>query len=317
MKHAGPIQLGPGVEFDAIRRMRDRWGTLAQGIGDDAAVIEAIGDTSLVVSTDTSVENVHFKREWLSALEIGYRATAAALSDLAAMGAKPIGLLSAIALPEEWLSELDEIAVGIGEAASLCDAQILGGDLSRSSELSITITVLGTAASPLVRSGARPDDIVYVTGSLGGPFAALRDLKAGRQPSSENRERFARPLPRIREAQWLSAKGATAAIDISDGLAADAAHIAAASGVCIAIDLESLPIVPGISASDAAVSGEEYELLVSAPEELDVIEFNNLFRLELTRIGRILHGSPRVELKLAGKALHPEQGYLHFQNDSR
>ncbi len=317
MSEAGGTRLGPGVEFDAIRRLLDQWGDRAKGIGDDAAVIQALGDTSLVVSTDTSVEGVHFKREWLSAKEIGYRAAAAALSDLAAMGAKPIGLLSAIAMPEDRLSELDEIAAGIGDAASLCEAPILGGDLSRGSELSITITVLGTTGNPLLRSRARAGDIVYVTGVLGGPLAALRDLEAGRQPASENRERFARPVPRIREAQWLSANGASAAIDISDGLAADAAHIAAASGVYLEIDLESVPLVAGISAPDSVLSGEEYELLISARRELDISAFRNLFRIDLTRIGRILQGNPQVELRLAGKSVHQEPGYLHFQNDTR
>jgi thiamine-monophosphate kinase len=311
------IGLGPGGEFDAIRRMVDGWGARAQGIGDDAAVLQAIGDSSLVVSTDTSVEGVHFRREWLSPQEIGYRATAAALSDLAAMGAKPVGLLSVIALPEHWLKELDEIAVGIGEAASLCETPIIGGDLSRASELSITITVIGTASRPLLRSGARPGDLVYVTGSLGGPFAALRDFEAGREPSSEHRARFATPTPRIREAQWLSANGASAAIDISDGLAADARHIAAASGVCVQIDAGSVPIVPGITAAEAVRSGEEYELLITAPEELDANEFERLFSVAITRIGRVLEGNPTVELTLGGETLQAQEGYLHFQNERR
>lgn len=316
MIHDGATPLGPGREFDAIRRMVDRWSDQSSGIGDDAAVIASV-DGSLVVSTDTSVESVHFRRDWLSLSEIGYRATASALSDLAAMGAKPVGLLSAIALPEHMLSELDQIAAGIGEAAALCDAKILGGDLSRSKELSITITVLGTARVPLLRSAALPGDVIYITGTLGGPLAALRDLEAGRGAASVHRERFVRPVPRIREAQWLAANGARAAIDISDGVAADAAHMAAASGVRIAIDLDLVPLAPEVTPMDAAISGEEYELLISAREELDVGEFNRLFEVPLTKIGRILAGSPGVELSLAGKPVQPEQGYLHFQNAGR
>jgi thiamine-monophosphate kinase len=297
--------------------MVDLWGVRAQGIGDDAAVIGAMGDTSLVVSTDTSVEGVHFKREWLSPREIGYRATAAALSDLAAMGAKPVGLLSVIALPESWLEHLDEIAEGIGDAASHCEAPIIGGDLSRASELSITVTVLGSARRPLPRSGARPGDLVYVTGSFGGPFAALRDFQAGREPVSEHRARFAKPTPRIREAQWLSASGASAAIDISDGLAADARHIAVASDVCIQIDAGSVPAVEGVSQPESVQSGEEYELLITAPGELDVDDFSRLFNLPLTRVGRVLQGSPIVEMTLGGEPLAAQEGYLHFQNERR
>ena len=317
MRKSGTTPLGPGAEFDAIRRMVDLWGARAQGIGDDAAVIEALGDTSLVVSTDTSVEGVHFRREWLSPQEIGYRAAAAALSDLAAMGAKPVGLLSVIALPEDWLEHLGEIAAGIGDAASLCETPIVGGDLSRATDLSITITVLGAASRPLLRSGARPGDLVYVTGSFGGPFAALRDFQAGREPASEHRARFATPTPRIREAQWLSASGASAAIDISDGLRADARHIAVASGVCILINAGSIPAVAGVSASELVRSGEEYELLVTAPKELNVKEFNRLFDVRLTLVGQVLQGNPTVELTLDGETLQAEEGYLHFQNERR
>ncbi|HEX6575541.1 MAG TPA: AIR synthase related protein, partial [Gemmatimonadaceae bacterium] len=141
--------LGPGGEFDAVRRMLERWGPRARKVGDDAAVISTIGDRSLVASTDASVEGVHFKREWLTPFEIGYRAAASALSDLAAMGSKPLGMLVAMGIPEEWRSELDAISDGIGDAAGEVDAPILGGDTTRSTELTLTITVLGTVRDPL------------------------------------------------------------------------------------------------------------------------------------------------------------------------
>lgn len=304
--------LGAGAEFDAIRRMLERWGPRARRIGDDAAVITTLGDRALVVSTDTSVENVHFRRGWLTPEEIGYRATAAALSDLAAMGAKPLGLLAAIALPEEWRSKLDALGDGIGEAAELADAPILGGDMSRASELSLTITVLGTARDVMYRTTARAGDSVYVTGSLGGPLAALQDLEEGRLPAPAERQRFARPVPRIHEAAWLSRHGARAAIDISDGLAADLAHLAAASRVSITIDMESVPRFGGATADDAMRSGEEYELIVTSPVVIESHAFRECFGLDLTRIGSVEKGSGEVRFMAGGGQVEIASGYLHF-----
>ncbi|HJP59514.1 MAG TPA: thiamine-phosphate kinase, partial [Gemmatimonadaceae bacterium] len=191
--------LGDGAEFDAIRRMIERWGPAARRIGDDAAVITTPGERSLVASTDTSVENVHFKREWLTPVEIGYRAAASALSDLAAMGAKPLGMLVAMAIPEHWRRFLDPLTDGIGEAALAADAPVLGGDMSKGAELALTVTVLGTARDVLYRTAARPGDHVYLTGTIGSSGAALSAFLNGDAPSSEARARFARPIPRIRE----------------------------------------------------------------------------------------------------------------------
>jgi len=305
--------LGTGAEFDAIRRMLERWGPRARRIGDDAAVITTIGERALVVSTDTSVENVHFRREWLTPQEIGYRAAAAALSDLAAMGANPLGILSAITVPESWRRHLDAITDGIGDAAAASDAPILGGDTSGGSELAITCTVLGTARDVLFRTGSRPGDRVLVTGRLGGPLAALRELEAGRQPLASHRERFARPVPRVREGAWLSEEGATAGIDISDGLSADLFHLASASRVRILVDLDRLPVVDGVSAIDAARSGEEYELAVTARSELDIIDFHERFDVELTEIGQVEQGSAEVVFTQGGQSAAVPPGYLHFR----
>ncbi|MEO8576388.1 MAG: thiamine-phosphate kinase [Gemmatimonadales bacterium] len=304
--------LGVGAEFDAIRRMLERWGPRARRIGDDAAVITTLGDRAFVISMDTSVENVHFRREWLSPEEIGYRAAAAALSDLAAMGANPLGLLVAIGLPLEWKSNLDAIGDGIGEAAAIADAPIIGGDMSRASELSITITVIGTARDVLFRTAARPGDKVYVTGALGGSQAALRELIAGREPDPLHRARFAHPVPRIQEAVWLSGHGATSAVDISDGLAADVAHMAAASRARISIDLGLLPTVDGVSPIDAAGSGEEYELVVTSPFNIDQHAFRDAFNVELTRIGMVEQGKPEARFTIDGKQVEVPPGYLHF-----
>jgi thiamine-monophosphate kinase len=304
--------MGAGAEFDAIRRMLERWGPHARRIGDDAAVLTTLGDRALVVSTDSSVENIHFRTEWLSPQEIGYRAAAAALSDLAAMGAKPIGMLSALTVPETWRVHLDAITDGIGDAASFSGAPIIGGDMSRGGELALTFTVLGTTRSALFRTAVRPGDKVFVTGRLGGPFAALSDFKAGRQPNGVNRERFARPVPRIRESLWLAEHGAGAAIDVSDGLSADLMHLASASRVVITVDLATVPTVKGVSAIEAVGSGEEYELVVTSAAAFDTEVFEQRFGLELTEIGQVSQGEADVKFLIDGAEVTAPPGYSHF-----
>jgi thiamine-monophosphate kinase len=287
------LTLGAGMEFDAIRAMLRVWGAQATGIGDDAAVLPLPEGETLVVSTDASFEHVHFRREWLTAREIGGRAAAAALSDLAAMGATPAGLLLALGVPPKWRGDLDALARGVGEVAAAELCPIVGGNVTRAGELSLTITVLGTSPRPLERSGARPDDVLYVTGALGGPGAALDALLRGVTPRDVDRARFASPRPRIAEARWLAEHGARAAIDISDGLVADAGHLAAASNVRVVLDLASLPCIEGIAPESAASSGEEYELLVTfAPDARpDARAFREQFGLPLTVVGRLTEGS--------------------------
>jgi thiamine-monophosphate kinase len=294
--------------------MLARWGKIADGIGDDAAVIDVASRGSLVVSTDSSVENVDFRRGWLEPREIGYRATAAALSDLAAMAAIPSGILLTMTLPDAWRTDIDAIADGIGDAAREASARIVGGDLSDGRDLTLALTVLGNAERPLKRSDARVGDIVYVTGELGASGAALACLKEGRAMSREIRKRFAHPVPRIREALWLAEQGVSAAIDISDGLAADLSNIAAASGVCVLLELDRIPVMAGVSARDAAASGEEYELAVTSAKLLDTEAFEKKFGLRLTEIGRVEAGQAVVRVIDHGSAVPMPHGYLHFES---
>src|SRR3954467_2880788 len=163
----GNIDLGPGKEFDLVRTLLAEWGQSAQQIGDDAAVIAVPAGEKLVVSTDTSVEGVHFRRDWLNYFEVGYRATAAALSDLAAMAARPLGIVIALTLPEADRHEARALAIGIREGASAVLCPIVGGDLSSGKSLSLTITALGAVTNPLSRAGAEVGQRVYVTGRLG------------------------------------------------------------------------------------------------------------------------------------------------------
>jgi thiamine-monophosphate kinase len=304
--------LGPGAEFDVIRRMRDRWGALARQIGDDAAILRLNRGEQLAASTDVACDGVHFRREWLAYEEIGYRAVTAALSDLAAMAASPIGVLVSLQLTADDRLNIDRLAEGIGDAVRSAATVIVGGNLARGDALGITTTVLGSVYTPLTRANARPGDLLYVTGELGGPSAALRALQEGRRPSPRARNRLAHPLARIAEARWLAARGAIAAIDISDGLAGDARHLAAASDVALEIQVERLPILDGASEEDALGGGEEFELLIASRAPLPASEFAVQFGIPLTAIGRVVAGMPDAVFTRGGRRVAAPAGYDHF-----
>lgn len=304
------LALGAGGEFDAIRRLTALWGEQAQGIGDDAAVLTVPPGRSLVVSTDVSVEEVHFRRAWLTPEEIGWRATAAALSDLAAMGAEPLGVLWAGVIPDAWRDALDGLALGVGAATRHAGAAVVGGDLSRGVALSLGLTVLGAAARPLTRAGAKPGDVVWVTGRFGGPARALAAWEHGGRPSDDDRARFARPVPRIAQGLAAAAAGATAAIDVSDGLAQDAGHLAAASGVRIELRLDDLPLVPGGEPLAAAAGGEEYELVLTAPVSVDLAAALPP-GVPVTRVGRVVMGHG-VVTSLGDRVVEVVPGHDHF-----
>lgn len=281
------LAMGPGREFDAVRELLDQWGPAARGVGDDGAVLDVPAGEKLVVSTDTTVEDVHFRRAWLTPEEIGWRATQAALSDLAAMGAVPMGVLLALTVPRDWREQLPALAKGIGAATQLAGAPIVGGDVTDGDRLALAITVLGHAPRPLSRAGAVPGDTLYVTGALGGPGAALQAWLGGSVPTAAARQRFARPEARIAAGLWLADHGAHAALDLSDGLAGDVAHLSAASDVVCVLNLDAIPCLAGVRADDALQSGEEYELLV-AGRGLDVAAFAAAQHgLALTAIGRV------------------------------
>jgi thiamine-monophosphate kinase len=230
------------------------------------------------------------------------------------MGASGLGLLMSLTIPESWRDELDGLSGGVGGAASHANVLVFGGDLTTGKELSITVTVLGSVREPLSRNAARVGDRVYVTGSLGGPAAALRALQHGKPLSAVYRERFATPKARLIEGRWLAAHGARAAIDISDGLVGDAGHIAAASKVRIELQLDRLPLVEGVGPFDAARSGEEYELLVTSTIPLDTDAFLERFGIPLTEIGAVVPGDPGVATFIDGGAVDfTAGGFDHFR----
>jgi thiamine-monophosphate kinase len=210
------------------------------GIGDDACVLAG----GLVASTDMLAAGVHFDAARMSPRDIGHRAAAASLSDMAAMGAEPLCLLSAIGVPAGFAGVAD-LAAGMTEHG----VQLAGGDLSRSTELVVSVTAIGRAERPVLRSGGRPGDLLVVTGTLGGQAAGGYT---------------ARVTPRLAEGRALAAI-ATAMLDLSDGIATDVRLLAAASGTGAIVELDRLPRAEGATVEQAAAGGEDYELLAAVP----------------------------------------------------
>lgn len=297
---ARTVVLGPGGEFDLIRRFLSAGGSpspqLLVGPGDDAAVLEG----GWVLSADLSVEDVHFRRAWLRDEEVGFRAAAAALSDLAAMAATPVGVLVSMAFPTGARWDLDAVQAGIREAAALVGASVIGGDLSRSpGPLVLDITVVGQSPTPVLRSGAAVGDEVWVTGALGASAAAVRAWESGQEPPSALRAAFARPTPRTRAATVLARAGVLhALVDLSDGLAGDAGHLAAAGGVGVVLETGRIPVAEearvALGPSDALAAalhgGEDYELCFAAPAGAVTPAVADAVGVPLTRVGRIEAG---------------------------
>jgi thiamine-monophosphate kinase len=308
--------LGPGPEFDRIRGIWRRLGDAVVGAGDDCAIVE-VGTERLALSTDLSVEGVHFRLGWMSPAEVGWRAAAAALSDLAAVAAVPTGVLVSLGVPDGWPEgHVADLMEGVADATRAVGAVVWGGDLIRSERVIVDVAVVGRLEGrPVLRGGAGVGDELWVTGSLGGPAAALLAWEAGTEPDQTARERFVHPVPRVAEAQWLRDHGATAMIDLSDGLAADATHLAAASQVRCTIDADRVPVHPAApGALDALASGEEYELLLSlpaGPAEALSPPFREQFGLALTRIGMVEDGEG-VGVTHQGRPVEIANAFRHF-----
>jgi thiamine-monophosphate kinase len=317
-------------EFELLARLRERLPPVGPrvrlGMGDDAAVTVPEGATA--TSVDAIVEGVHFRREQQSLPEIGRRGLAAALSDLAAMGAAPGEAYVVLGVP----SDLDEkgclaIFDGIAALAAETGTSLAGGDVTRSPVLSIAFTVVGHAEAPerlVGRGGARPGDRLVLTGKLGGAAAGLLLLERPElgeavdgEIAVQLRERVLRPTPRIAEGLALAGAGAGSMIDLSDGLGADAGHVAAASGVGMLIEVAALPLSAGVAeVADAAGEdplrlatggGEDYELLASVPAERveQAIDAVGAAGTPLVMVGEVVDGVG-VELRLPdGRRLEP------------
>ncbi|MCI0400172.1 MAG: thiamine-phosphate kinase [Gammaproteobacteria bacterium] len=321
----------PPSEFDLIEKYFHRTivtrNDVALGIGDDAAVIRFPPGMELTLSTDTMIAGVHFPEDTDPA-DIGYKALAVNLSDMAAMGAEPAWATLALTIPEPDEQWLDRFAAGFFELAAEFSVQLIGGDLTRG-PLVMTVQVHGMvpAGMALTRRGARVFDQIYVTGTLGDAGLALASLKHanGVRGWCDRflQGRLNRPTPRVREG--IALRGlATSAIDISDGLLADLGHIVSASGVgarlCIA-DIPLSSVVLENSDRDAArrmalSAGDDYELCFTVPRDRQALlkaAFNH-FACGVTCVGTILE-APGVRCYGSdGTEFHPDAiGYRHFQ----
>ena len=273
-------EIGEFALIDRIARLVRSAPSVLEGIGDDCAVVR-FGERLLLVSCDLSVENVHFIRAHATAEDIGWKAAASALSDIAAMGGAPLFCLVSLACPADTeVSLIERLYDGLLDAAAQCGATLVGGDTTRSQEgIVIDVTVLGEAIGNryLSRKGARPGDVLAVTGALGLAAAGLRALERGEDARDVIRAHY-HPVPRIVEGQWLSACAHVhASIDVSDGLTQDAGHLAAAA--CLGVDIDSarLPVAAALAsycqtrALDPCAfmlsGGEDYELAFAVDGE--------------------------------------------------
>lgn len=292
------------------------------GIGDDCALLQAPPGEALAVSTDTLVSGRHFPLE-TSPYDVGWKSLAVNLSDLAAMGAQARWFTLALTLPEADQAWISEFARGLSDLSAQSGISLVGGDTTRG-PLSITITVMGSvpAGAALKRSGAEVDDVICVTGTLGDAALALRILN---EPdlSAELRERLDRPTPRLNAGLALR-DIAHAAIDLSDGLAGDLAHVLEASGVGAEVYSQRLPSSPAfkqrVATEDSlalqAQGGDDYELCFCiAPEKFDeAVARLAVLDVPLTLIGRMTATSGLRFLDASGATIAlTENGYRHFQ----
>lgn len=291
--------------------------------GDDCAVL-APAPYPLALTTDSLVEGVHFRAAWLSAVELGRRAAVVSLSDLAAMAATPTALLTAVSLPASTpVAQLEAILEGCAAACDEVGATLAGGNLTRADVLSLTTTAVGELRGPcLRRSGAEPGDLLVVTGTLGDAAAALAAWLAGREPASALRARWVSPVARLDVARRLAAAGAHAAIDLSDGLAADLGHLCRQSGVGAIVERGRLPRGAEVAAADgdgadfALQGGEDYEVLFAVPPALgaELPEIARRSATPLHVIGRIVAAAEGLTVADAPNGRRPltEAGYDHF-----
>jgi thiamine-monophosphate kinase len=349
-RHYGNEKSGESGELLLLEQIRSRAAlssrgvsstprsVLRLGIGDDCALLRLKNDEELAVTTDLSLEGRHFRLEWHSPESIGHRTLARGLSDLAAMGARPVAAFLSLGLPsalvqnvrplERWVERFCD---GFFALARAHRTPLAGGDLAESPIAVADIVLTGAVrrGRALLRSGARPGDLLYVTGTLGGAatgLAHIAELALTRRTARPGPPRIPAtlalqlaphlyPQPRVAQGLWLAQRGiATSAIDSSDGLSTDLAHLCEESHAAAEVDAKALPIHPGASLEQALHGGEDYELLFTAPPAARVPR--RIAGVPVTCIGRIVRsrkGKPKVAL-VTDRGKHPlaPQGWEHF-----
>lgn len=331
--------LGEIGEFGLIERIRSRYRyddeDIVVGIGDDCAVLRR-GNILEVITTDCLVEGTHYKTGWLKMSDVGWKALAVNVSDIAAIGGIPKHALVTLFLPDSMsLKHVDEIYDGLDQCSKKMGVSIVGGDIVRTEgPFAISITLAGNCERDelVLRSGARPGDLIVVTDCLGEAALGLCLLESGKFDNSSQAiekciERFKRPMPRLSESRKIIEKlSPTAMIDLSDGLLSDLWHLVESSGVGARIDADSIPIGQGVlefydsqqeALSRAISGGEDYELLFTIPagmkDKLEEVERE--IRVKLSCIGEITKKAESVKLK-KGDVEHPLErgGFDHFKS---
>jgi thiamine-monophosphate kinase len=318
----------------AAQKLRVRsGGGLRVGIGDDAAVMHPRGRTEWVLTTDAFLENVHFLLRAHPPEDVGYKALARATSDLAAMGARPLYFLLSLALPHSCTAKwFDRFLEGMSRAARSFGLVLAGGDTTRSPLAAINLTVIGevTPGQAVLRSGARPGNLICVSGTLGKAELGLRLLQRGLQKRKKWKRllrKHLHPEPRLALGEWLAkSRRATAMIDTSDGLSTDLAHICEASGVgakvwadripkvAVPNDLRKLGLDPLRMALDG---GEDYELLFTVPRRLAQHLPRAVHGVPITIIGEITRKKQNLLIDDSGRTKDlPAQGWDPFRRDS-
>ncbi|HXX47863.1 MAG TPA: thiamine-phosphate kinase [Myxococcota bacterium] len=331
-----PRELGEFGLIEAIRRRaRQAHPGWRVAIGDDAAAFVPRRGEELVATTDAVVEDVHFRWRTTDPRSLGHKALAVNLSDVGAMGARPVGFLLTLGLPPRLAAaRLDGFFAGLLRLARASHCPLVGGDIVRSPAFTATITAFGAVAAgrALLRSAARPGERLMVTGTLGGAAAGLRLLEGpgARTPAERAlaRRQIAPDPPWRAGARLVQARLSRAAIDVSDGLAQDLGHLARASGVGARVELESLPLAPALARAAARLrldplalalaGGEDYELLFTVGRRgPSAAELARRLQCRVTEIGAIT-AARGLEFRRGGKTLEPRStGFQHFKAPRR
>lgn len=313
--------------INSIKQQYYRQSSLVKGIGDDAAVFRQ-SNADIVTAVDTFVEDVHFRKSTMSAFHIGYRILAANISDLAAMGSTPAFYLVSIVIPKSWMyKEVADIFKGMKKIASYYKMDLIGGDTVSGKEMTISVTVIGYAEKRVrYRSDAKDGDIVFVTGTLGDSQAGFHILTNPRNYQEDQYyiARHRMPTPRVEFATGLSKDVRVALNDVSDGIASEAAEIAAASNVSILIHDEKVPVRDSYKQFPEHsqyqwkyFGGEDFELIGTVAKQNweHIVSLANQLGLRLTSIGEVfLEDNNRVYLKKNNRVkILPKQGYNHLK----